>query len=165
MTSILKPNKDHTDQPRPIRQPSNRTISESSIWLADCDGLSVFESEYLMGRRIWVRIGTILSEALYPEEGAQPPVLRNTASCSLLMTKRFLPEHHRDVFAAVSQCHSEMGEKKWIGVSDVVWHSPESDFKGNAQGIYHWRELRNDKFKITEVFSRGEWVSEIIYKM
>ena len=37
--SILKPNKDHTDQLRPMRQPNNRTISEICTWLAsvaDC---------------------------------------------------------------------------------------------------------------------------------
>ena len=46
----------------------------------------------------------------------------------------------------------------WLTISEVLWHSSESNFIGNAQDIYPWYEFENDSFKITTASPRGHWV-------
>ena len=55
------------------------------------------------------------------------------------------PSHH------LNQC--------WPIISEVLQHSPESNFTGNAPDIYHWYDFENDSFKFRAASPRGQWVN------
>ena len=58
------------------------------------------------------------------------------------------PSHH------LNQC--------WLIISEVLWHSPEGNFAGNAPDIYHRHDFENDKFKITAASPRDQWVKKAL---
>ena len=43
--------------------------------------------------------------------------------------------------------------------SEVLWHSPEGNFTGNADDIYPWYGFKIYYFKITATSPRGQWVN------
>ena len=67
------------------------------------------------------------------------PTLVQVMACCLTATNHYL-----------DQC--------WLTISEVLWHSPESNFKRNAQDIYPWYELENYWFRITVKYYRDQWV-------
>ena len=90
--------------------------------------LHVFVAEYLRGRRIRVRIGTTLSDELYPENGVLTGAVLAVACCGLKINELSsriakdifralfigdLAIHFRsrsqDTFAAGSKCYTGMG--------------------------------------------------------
>ena len=62
------------------------------------------------------------------------------------------------VMAWCCQAPSHFLNRCWLLNSEVLWHSPEGSFTGNAQDIYPWYEIENYWFKITVPSPRGQWV-------
>ena len=52
----------------------------------------------------------------------------------------------------------------WLLITEVLWHSPEGNFTGNAQDtcISPQNELKNYQFKFTATSPRGHWFKELI---
>ena len=46
----------------------------------------------------------------------------------------------------------------WLITCETLWHSPEGNFTGNAQGIFPWYEFENYFSKITATSPWGQWV-------
>ena len=46
----------------------------------------------------------------------------------------------------------------WLIINDILWHSPEGNWTGNAQEIYIWCEFKNCWFNITATSTRPKWV-------
>ena len=46
----------------------------------------------------------------------------------------------------------------WLLVSEVFWHSPDSNFTTSAQAINLYNMLENDTFKIIPTSPNGQWV-------
>ena len=61
------------------------------------------------------------------------------------------------VVAWCRQAPSHYLNQCWL-ISEVIWHSPEGDFAGNAQDIYLWYKFGNDWFKITAASAKEQWV-------
>ena len=53
----------------------------------------------------------------------------------------------------------------WQITSEILWHSPEGNFNGNAWDIYPWHEFENYLFKITATSPRGQWVKGNIFRV
>ena len=49
----------------------------------------------------------------------------------------------------------------WLLISEVLWHSPESNFTVSAQASYLYNQLENYIYKITATFPTAQWVNEI----
>ena len=47
----------------------------------------------------------------------------------------------------------------WLIISEVLWHSPESNFTGNALDICPWYVFENYLSRITAASHRGKWVN------
>ena len=43
-------------------------------------------------------------------------------------------------------------------ISEVLWHSPDSNFTENTQDIYHWNEFESYHFETVITSPRGQWV-------
>ena len=43
-------------------------------------------------------------------------------------------------------------------ISEILWHSHEGNFTGNALDIYPWYEFENHLFNITAISPRDQWV-------
>ena len=46
----------------------------------------------------------------------------------------------------------------WLTISEILWHSPESNFTENTKDIYLWNEFEIYKFYIVVKSARGQWV-------
>ena len=46
----------------------------------------------------------------------------------------------------------------WLTINEVLGHSPEGSFTGNAEDIYRWYDLGNYWFKIKAKSLKGHWV-------
>ena len=44
-------------------------------------------------------------------------------------------------------------------ISEVLWHSPDSNFTENTQDIYHWNEFESYYFETVITSPRGQWVN------
>ena len=47
----------------------------------------------------------------------------------------------------------------WLLMSEVLWHSFESNFTASAQGTLLYNEFKNFTFKIPATSPRGQWVN------
>ena len=56
------------------------------------------------------------------------------------------------VMACCLTAPSHYLNQSWLIISEVLEHSPESNFAGNAQKIYSWYELKDDYCKITGTY-------------
>ena len=50
----------------------------------------------------------------------------------------------------------------WLNITEVWWHSPESNFIVQAQDICPWSEFENYKFKVIVTSLRSKWVNQRI---
>ena len=46
----------------------------------------------------------------------------------------------------------------WLMISEVLWHSPDSNFTESTQNIYRWNEFEIYSFETVVKFPRGQWV-------
>ena len=51
----------------------------------------------------------------------------------------------------------------WLIISEMLWHSAESNFIGNAQYIHPWYEFESYEFKITAAFLRNQCVQHYFH--
>ena len=49
----------------------------------------------------------------------------------------------------------------WLMISEVLWHSPDSNFKENTWDICHWNEIEIYQFETVVKSPRGQWVKLI----
>ena len=47
----------------------------------------------------------------------------------------------------------------WLLMSEVLWHSSESNFTASTQGTILYNEFKNFTFKIPATSPRGQWVN------
>ena len=47
----------------------------------------------------------------------------------------------------------------WLIIVEVLWHSPEGNFTGNAHNIHPWYVFENDWFWITAASPSDQWVN------
>ena len=51
----------------------------------------------------------------------------------------------------------------WLNIGEVLWHSPEGNFTGNAQYFFLWYEFEKNWFKITATSLRDHLVNHVCY--
>ena len=78
-------------------------------------------------------------DAIWQQRSGSP--LAQIMACCLMA-----PSHY------LNQC--------WLIINEVLWHSLEDRFAGNAQDSYPWYEFDYYWTKITAAFSMGEWVKK-----
>ena len=49
----------------------------------------------------------------------------------------------------------------WLLISEVLWHSPDSNFTENTSDIYLWNEFEIYWFETVVKYPRGQWVNSI----
>ena len=46
----------------------------------------------------------------------------------------------------------------WLMISEVLWHSPDSNFTENTLDIYHWNDFEIYSFETVVKSHRGQWI-------
>ena len=62
------------------------------------------------------------------------------------------------VMASCLMAPSHYLNQCWLMISEVLWHSPDSNFTENTQDIYHWNEFEIYLFETVVKSPRGQWV-------
>ena len=108
-------------------------ISSSSY---DCESLKV---------RWSTLVDASNSNSLWPSNAVQRHRSRSTLAW-IMACCLTAPNHY------LKQC--------WFLTSEVLWHSPEVDFTGNAKANILYNEFENYIFQITATSPRGQWVKK-----
>ena len=63
------------------------------------------------------------------------------------------------VMACCLTATSHYLDQCWLLIREVLWLSPESNFKGTAKATFRYNKSENYTFKITVICPRGQWVN------
>ena len=67
------------------------------------------------------------------------------------------------VMACCLTAPSDYPNQCWLLISEVLWHSPVSNFASSIQATIPYNEFENYTFKINAASLRGQWVKELMF--
>ena len=66
--------------------------------------------------------------------------------------------------ACCRMARSQHLNRRWLVISEALWHSHESNFKASAPTTFLYNEFENDTFKIIATSPKGQWVKMLSWK-
>ena len=105
-----------------------------------------------------------LSESILTPYGITRPQYVNSLWPSDVIWRQGSRSTLAQVMACCLTAPSHYLNQCWLMISEVFWHSPDSNFIENTWDIYHWNEFENYSFETVVKSPRGQCVNSCYMK-